>query len=132
MPDQRDDADLIRKTASLLYGHITLSPEIQAFLESNLAAFAPLNATKDDNEHRLEWTSLFQQYEAIMEDKLHDISKSLGFSSTKEYFSALQDRIEEDDAAAGGGREAKMLNLVLASMEYTKFVALMQIKYRSA
>ena len=144
---------LLRVVVSKMYGVITIDADLQRFFKSNVGTFVT-KVAEESSEHNLVWSEVYREFETLMEEKLEDIARSLGFDDIQEFFKALKLELGEDgDGGAGGNggagdnggsganggsggsggqnrKEARMLSLLVASYDYEKFVALMKIKAR--
>jgi len=139
--------DLLRVVVSKMYGVITIDADLQRFFKEHINSFM-YSVAEDSSEHQLLWSEIYGNFEELMEEKLEDIAVSLGFSDSQQFFEALKLKLGVEGGGGGGGarggetdkkaggnggqnrKEARMLNLLVASYDYEKFVSLMKIKAR--
>ena len=74
------------------------------------------------------YTELYQEFETLMEAKITDVAEKLGFDDASEFFSTLQDTLNEKEGYEQGEREQATFDAVVASYDYEKFVKLMRTK----
>lgn len=81
-------------------------------------------------EHKMVYTKLYKEFEALMEDKIVDVAEKMGFDDATEFFRTLQDTLNEKEGYAQGELEQATFDHVIASYDYTSFVKLMRNKAR--
>lgn len=132
--------DLVRKCVSKMYGVLTCDVDLKKFFDSNLPSFI-CKVEEGDETHEIEWTSIYGEFEALMESKLEDIAIEMGISNVADFFEALKSSLASAD---GGGiersgfgdgarlvtKEQRMMDMLVSSYDYEKFVVLMKIKTR--
>jgi hypothetical protein len=106
---------LLHRAISAVYQ--VLIREMDAFAARHSAAF---RGARD--EHRLEWTALFREFEAIMEQRLQELVRNEGLSGPAELVDAVA------AVSTGDERGAKLLELLLAGTTYARFVKVMRRK----
>ena len=115
-----DRGQLLRKCVSTMYQTITKR-------RGPMATFygAHLDEFNDDEEHKLVYTSLHKEFEAILDNALTAFAHEEGFATPRELYAELQDAVAE-----GGTKEEKMVKMICAAADYKKFVRLMKNKAR--
>ncbi len=108
---------LLHRAISAVYQ--VLIRDMDAFAAQHRAAF---RGAHDGSEHRLEWTALFREFEAIMEQRLAELARHEGLSGPAELVDAVAAVSARDE------RGAKLLNLLLAGTTYARFVKIMRRK----
>ena len=78
-----------------------------------------------NEEHSLEHTCAYKEYEALLEGHLCDFSTKEGFESVGAFYEAFE------SAAGKNERSAKMVDILVASCDYEKFNNLMRLKAKA-
>ena len=97
----------------------TVRHTLDSWIDENCLAFS--NA---DDEHRLEYTALFKEYEVLLEDELETFVRSEGFESNNEFLRFLH---EANDDLRGN----RYIRAILVSLDYERFVTLMCLRAKS-
>ena len=122
---------MVRKCVSRMYGVLTCDSELKSFFDNTVPHF--INKVEEgDESHELEWTNLYESFECLMESKLEDIALEMGFSNHSDFFSALRASLASaSEGKATLTKEQRMMDMLVASYDYEKFVVLMKIKARN-
>ena len=127
MPPSNDD--FVRQVVSRMYGTITVDKDLGAFFSDNISSFLRKQDDRGDDEHDLGWTGIYRQFEALMERKLGEIGAQLGYPDERAFYEELRARLDSDGSK--DGKQQRMVDLIVSSYDYGKFVALMRIKAKS-
>jgi hypothetical protein len=109
------DSPIVREVVSFVYN--TLRTELDNFFDKHVGVFDVSN-----EEHKLEYTTIYQEYEALLEEHLREFSNTKGYESPQEFYQALAKACNKSE------RATKMVQMLLAATDYHKFVALMRLK----
>lgn len=113
-----DDEKLLHRAISVVF--VTIIKELDDFAEPHLHLFEG----GEDGEHRLEWTPLYAEYEALMEARLAAFCREEHLESCGELCRRIRSVVaDEDDERAQG-----LVNLLLSGLSYPKFVSVMRRK----
>ena len=130
--DHNVEKDILRITVSLLMTALTCDLTLRTFFDDNVYLFLDGCGTEgediNDGEHSFEWSDCFQEFEVIMEHEITKISERLEFDTPELFFLALKKKIDEDDSS--DLKESRMMDMIIACYDYSKFVALMKLKAR--
>jgi hypothetical protein len=96
--------------------------EVYSALQESLDDFFRANEFEGNDEHKLEYTKAFQEYEQLVENQLTDFAAREGFRSGEEFYRAVCEAQDEDS----GGTTGKMVKLLLAATDYGKFHTFMK------
>jgi hypothetical protein len=96
--------------------------EIYMSMQDSLDVFFRTNDFSKGDEHKLEYTVAFQEYERIIDEQLTNFADREGFSSGEEFYRAVCEAQDEDS----DGTTTKMIKLLLAATNYAKFHSFMK------
>lgn len=124
--------DLVRQVVTRMFSTVTTDPDLKVFFAAHTDSFYrhPTQNEHDLAEHDLAWSSIYTSFEELMESKLKDIGASLGFSDAASFYDELRSKVDED--VSRDAKEQRMMDLLVSSYDYEKFVVLMRIKAASA
>jgi hypothetical protein len=109
------ESPLVRETISFVY--TTIQMKLDAFFDKNTPRM-----DLSTEEHKLEYTEIYKDYEALLEDHLNDFATSKGYDSPAAFIEALSKAASENE------RSDKLVQMILAAADYDKFAALLRIK----
>ncbi|WZN65137.1 ARL2_Bind_BART domain-containing protein [Chloropicon roscoffensis] len=109
-------ASIIQDVAEFLFEDEEFGSSLENFAKDNCSVFT------EGEEHKLEYTELYQKYQGLFEEKLESFLKTKNCNSD-EFMKACQEAAEkgeeEDDNAA-------FLTFLLALVDYGTFVQMMK------
>ena len=106
---------LVRRATSYMFN--LMKTDLDVFFEAHCHHFAG-----GDEEHKLVYTSLYKEYEELVESKMEGFTKDEGYSSSRALYKEIQ------EAVGASPRSALYLNVLLAAADYEKFVKLMTLR----
>ena len=123
----------VRKVAYHFEEIFTDDEDVIMFFTNNLEHFEDEfeeeeGKDEEEKEHKMIYTELYNEFETLMEEKISDVAEKLGFDDATEFFSTLQDTLNEKEGYEQGEREQATFDAVVASYDYEKFVKLMRGK----
>ncbi|GMH52114.1 hypothetical protein TrLO_g7459 [Triparma laevis f. longispina] len=131
-PSTPEGTELVRKVAYHFEEIFTDDEDVIMFFTNNLEhfedEFEEEGKQSEEKEHKMIYTDLYSEFEKLMEEKISDVAEKLGFDDATEFFSTLQETLNEKEGYEQGEREQATFDAVVASYDYEKFVALMRGK----
>jgi len=114
--NENTDVDaLLRRAVSSVYADLV--KELAPFFEEHYTLF---DLTTDEN--KLEYMDIFKKYEALVEAHLERFSKKEGFDRAEDMCRLMKEACSNDKS------NQKMVDLLVASTEYKKFIKIMKLK----
>jgi hypothetical protein len=98
-----------------------VSKELLVSLDAFFIEYVPLftGAKGKDIEHKLEWTTAYEDYERLFNLHLEGFAKREGFEKAEDFYLFVAEAQSESKSVA------KMVKLFVARADYQKFVAMM-------
>uniref|UniRef100_A0A7S3E369 Cilia- and flagella-associated protein 36 n=1 Tax=Chloropicon laureae TaxID=464258 RepID=A0A7S3E369_9CHLO len=108
---------VIEDVAEFLFEDAEFGTALETFAKDNCKAFAD-----ESEEHKLEYTELYQKYQGLFESKLEAFLSSKGHTS-EEFMKACQEAAEKGEEE---DENAAFLTFLLALCDYETFVEMMR------
>ncbi|QDZ23776.1 ARF-like 2 binding protein BART domain-containing protein [Chloropicon primus] len=107
---------IIEDVAEFLFEDEAFGNSLETFAKENCGVFT------DSDEHKLEYTELYQKYQGLFEEKLESFLSTKNYTSDQ-FMQACQEAAEKGDEEDMNGA---FLNFLLALVDYTTFVQMMK------
>ena len=100
--------------------HQVYNSKLEDFFSTHVDKFSG----NKDEEHKLEWTDMFKEFEGILESHFNTFATEHGFEDTSDLFSMIADTTLTDS------RSNKFVKKIVRASNYKGFVRLMHRKAR--